>query len=216
MLRHTPYWLSAAGAIAGITCISPAKAILTYNIFQSGGDVVVSTTGSLTIGDPLPNDISCINPGSIFSVSASICTGPSSIVLPIYAITGPASFNGTVAADGASSVAGLPTALTGNPETFLGTGFIGLPSTYPSGSPIISSATFSSTTLATLGFTTTGPIGTWTLTDGGDVIHVVLGPPEPAAVPGPLPLLGAGAAFSFSRRLRRRDRLSRSAPGSRH
>ena len=33
------------------------------------------------------------------------------------------------------------------------------------------------------------------------------GAPPAAAVPGPLPLLGAGAAFGFSRRLRRRVAL---------
>jgi MYXO-CTERM domain-containing protein len=36
--------------------------------------------------------------------------------------------------------------------------------------------------------------------------QVVLGPPSPSGttVPGPLPLLGAGAAFGWSRRLRKR------------
>jgi hypothetical protein len=59
--------------------------------------------------------------------------------------------------------------------------------------PIVSSATFSSSTLAGLGFTiSSGLIGTWTLADTLDTINVVLGPP--AAVPGPLPLFGAAAA----------------------
>jgi len=40
---------------------------------------------------------------------------------------------------------------------------------------------------------------------GFDKSKVVLGPPTPpSGVPGPLPLLGVGAAFGFSRRLRRR------------
>jgi hypothetical protein len=46
-----------------------------------------------------------------------------------------------------------------------------------------SSATFGSTTLATLGFTTTGPFGSSTLVDGGDNINVAVGPPEPIPVP---------------------------------
>jgi hypothetical protein len=58
-----------------------------------------------------------------------------------------------------------------------------------------------------MGFTTTGLIGTWTLAGTGDTINVVLGPPaapQSTAVPGPLPLLGAAAAFGWTRRLRRR------------
>ena len=79
-------------------------------------------------------------------------------------------------------------------------------STYASGTPIVSSATFNGTTLAGLGFTTTGLIGTWTLDGTSETIQVILGAPtQPGApVPGPLPLLGASAAFSWSRRLRKR------------
>jgi hypothetical protein len=40
---------------------------------------------------------------------------------------------------------------------------------------------------------------------------VILGAPT-AAVPGPLPLLGAGAAFGWSRRLRRRIAAPLSTP----
>ncbi len=35
--------------------------------------------------------------------------------------------------------------------------------------------------------------------------------PAPSEVPGPLPLLGAGAAFGFSRRLRKRVKLAGAA-----
>lgn len=45
----------------------------------------------------------------------------------------------------------------------------------------------------------TGALGSWTLNLQG---------PTPAAVPGPLPLLGAGAAFGWSRRLRKRSRAA--------
>jgi MYXO-CTERM domain-containing protein len=75
---------------------------------------------------------------------------------------------------------------------------------YISNAPIVSSATFNGTTLAGLGFTTTGLIGTWSLTGTSETIKVFIGNPASAAVPGPLPLLGAGAAFGWSRRLRKR------------
>ena len=83
----------------------------------------------------------------------------------------------------------------------------GINGPYVSNTPIVSSATYDGQTLASLGFTiNSGLIGTWTLGGTSDTIQVFLGPPSPsgAAVPGPLPLLGAGAAFGWSRRLRRR------------
>ena len=76
--------------------------------------------------------------------------------------------------------------------------------------PIVSSATFNGQTLASLGFTTTGLIGTWTIDGTSESIQVFLGPP--AAVPGPLPLVGAAAAFGFSRRLRKRIAAPLSTP----
>jgi hypothetical protein len=82
-------------------------------------------------------------------------------------------------------------------------GQVGLKSSYVSGSPIQSEAIFASRTLSGFGITTTGLLGTWTLDGTGDTIQVFIGAPA-AAVPGPLPLLGAGAAFGWSRRLRKR------------
>ncbi len=88
-------------------------------------------------------------------------------------------------------------------------------SSYSSGDSIISSATYSNTSLVGLGFTAaSGEIAEWTLQPAStadpytafDKIKIVLSrtPTPPSGVPGPLPLLGVGAAFSFSRRLRRR------------
>jgi hypothetical protein len=62
------------------------------------------------------------------------------------------------------------------------------------GTPIVSSATFLNRNPAELGFTAPGLIGTWTLrhTTTHDWIKVVV-----SSVPGPLPLLGAAAAFGW-------------------
>lgn len=174
-----------------------AKAVLTYNIFESAGNVVVQTSGSLNLPSPIGTG-ACNAHGMINSSIATICTGPFTANLSTYPITGPTSFNGPVTAF-ANSSTGIATILTG-------TNAIGLPAAYVSGAPIVSSSTFNGQTLASLGFTTTGLIGTWTLGGTSDTIQVFLGPPSPsgAAVPGPLPLLGAGAAFGWSRRLRKR------------
>ena len=177
-----------------------AKAVLTYNIFESAGNVVVQTSGSLnfTGATQLGSDNCSGANGAILAYNAAVCTGTSTSS-PRYSITGPGNFNGTRLFR-ASSVAGIFTGLLGIGGYFL------IDPVYISNSPIVSSATFNSQTLASLGFTTTGLIGTWSLTGTSETIQVILGAPAPpaAAVPGPLPLFGAGVAFGWSRRLRKR------------
>ena len=181
-----------------------AKAVLTYNIFESAGNVVVQTSGSLNLTGATPaagGPRFCFFDGVIASSIGYICTGPGSIT-SAYEISGPTSFNGTVLAVPASNVSGIATILLGDNQG--PPGFFAIDPAYLSGTPIVSSATYNGQTLATLGFTTTGLIGTWSLTGTSETIKVFLGNPPSAAVPGPLPLLGAGAAFGWSRRLRKR------------
>ena len=172
-----------------------AKAVLTYNIFESAGNVVVQTSGSLNLtGATLLGQAQCGN-AYIDSSEAIICSGPD-LSVDLYNITGPALFNGSVSAS-ADSVSDITASFTGGEGLFIiGPGYV-------SNTPVVSSATFNSTTLAGLGFTTTGLIGTWTLDGTSETIQLILGPPT-AAVPAPLPLFGAGAAFGWSRRLRKR------------
>jgi hypothetical protein len=188
-----------------------AKALLTYYISENAGNVEVKAVGSLL----LPNSfgsIACntVPGGAIISSAAVVCTGPDGN-MNLYNVQGPSSFNRTVFIFDANSVSGIPTGIDGGgtPPVF------GIDTGYTPGTPISSTATFNSTTLAGIGFTTTGLLGTWTLqpADGSDpytandTIQVVIGAPPPAAVPGPLPLLGAGAAFGWARRLRKRTQL---------
>jgi hypothetical protein len=98
-------------------------------------------------------------------------------------------------------VSGIGTTLFG-----LGNQF-SIDNTYSNNTEIISSATFNAQSLAGLGITATGLIGTWQVdgVSGPDgQINVVVGAPAVASVPGPLPLFGAAAAFGWSRKLRRR------------
>ena len=188
-----------------------AKAVLTYNIFESAGNVVVQTSGSLNLTGVNPSTTFNDRCGSgydglILSASGVICTGPAPASgIPIYDISGPNNFNGTVAAFTASSVSGIFTNLAGSISSFV------IDPAYVSNSTIVSSATFNGTDLATLGFTTTGLIGTWTINGTSESIQVILGAPA-AAVPGPLPLFGAAAAFGWSRKLRRRIAAPLSTP----
>jgi len=180
-----------------------AKALLTYYISEKAGNVDVQAVGSLLLPNPgFQATCGGVPSGQVSSTFASICTGPTGTV-NFYNIQGPASFDGTVSIQPADSVSGIPTNLNGGANLF------GIDPGYTPGTPITSAATFNSSTLAGIGFTTTGLLGTWTLQpkDGSDpytandTIQVVIGAPP---VPGPLPLLGAGAAFGWARRLRKR------------
>jgi hypothetical protein len=201
-VRSTLLGVPAALALLAAGSWQPAQALLTYNIFETpGGDVVVETNGSLNLPTLGGEPGGCGANGGIISSFAFVCTGPAAFVPSYRLIASQTTFNGTVLRIGASSVSGIFTHLNGSRSLFF------IDSTYTSGTPIVSSATFNNTTLRGLGFTTTGLIGTWTLEGTGDQIEVVL-----TEVPGPLPLLGAGAAFGFSRRLRRRIRTSQATP----
>ena len=185
-----------------------AKALLTYYISENAGNVEVQAVGSLLLPNPVSQSDCGFAPGGVIDSSlAYICAGPDGN-MNWYDIQGPTSFNGTVAIAPADSVSGIPTLLYGALVFAIDLG-------YTPGTPISSTATFNSRTLAGLGFTTTGLLGTWTLqpADGSDpytandTIQVVIGAPPSASVPGPLPLLGAGAAFGWARRLRKRTQL---------
>ena len=77
----------------------------------------------------------------------------------------------------------------------------GINPTYTLNQPFFSSATFNGKSLASEGFTARGLVGTWTINGTSESINVYIGP---IPTPSPLPLLGAGAAFGWSRRLRKR------------
>lgn len=196
--------LAAATIVSGE---SPAHAILNYYIYESGGNVIVETAGSLNLPSPTTTS-SCIFNGALSSPSALICTGVDTSMNG-YALQATAGFGGSAFLFPASAVSGISTELAGNAPLFY------IDPLYVNNTSIISNAAFAVQTLAGLGFNTPGLVGTWSLVGTGDTINVCVGNPgspcgASPAVPGPLPLLGAAAAFGFSRRLRHRVSLSRS------
>jgi hypothetical protein len=202
--------LLAAPAILLLTQ-GQAKAILNIRIFDDGPDLKITVDGALSqLSTPTSTATEqCGFDGGIVgefsgSVAASaLCTG-SNQFLDVYSIsTTPSGFGGTPILYPASSVTGpgfwfAGLAYNGNPRLQAS---IGMPAGYTAGTTLLSSATFNGTSLAAEGFTTTGLVGTWTLVGTTESINVYIGP---SSVPGPLPLLGASAAFGWSRRLRRR------------
>jgi hypothetical protein len=189
-LAKLPFLLGIPAA--SILLAGKADAILTYTIFESGSNVVVQTTGSLsTLGSQPPIGGYCGGDGLLQPSLGIVCAGPDEL-LAFYPIIGPSSFEGTANVFADSST-GLSSGLFGD------FGLFGILPTYTLDSEIASTSTFNNATLASLGFTTFGLLGTWTIGNGSntDSIKVVI-------VPAPLPLLGAAAAFGWSRRLRRR------------
>ncbi|MFN7898395.1 MAG: hypothetical protein ACK5N0_01855 [Synechococcaceae cyanobacterium] len=195
------YSLGCLAAAALLTDGRPAHAILNYYIYEDAGNVIVETAGSLTLSSPV-GSIQCGANGAIISPYL-LCTGVDT-TMERYSLSGPDGFGGTANLFPASNVSGITTGFDGGSG---GPQFFAIASGYSNGTPIISSATFNGQSLAGFGFNTPSVVGPWTLTSTNDTINVVIGSAPPAAVPGPLPLLGVGAAFGFSRRLRRRVAL---------
>lgn len=175
-----------------------SEAILAYEFIQQGSDVGLTVSGSLS-GLPAGLPSNTTGPSIIGPSLAIIASG--NLSGTNYFISGPANF-GT----------GGPNLMSysGDPFSFgFGNSLI-LSNTYAQGSAISGSGLFTGKTLADLGLSaTSGLLGTWTI--GSDTIEVWAGA-KPAASPTPLSLLGATAAFAYSRRLRARVRQGSSTP----
>jgi hypothetical protein len=198
--------LLAAPAVLVLTQ-GRAEAILNINIFQSGADVVVRTSGSLgSLPNPLYSGNCSFNNGAYESSNELICTGPSNNI-NAYLISSPSGIPGTVDYLGADSSSGSSVAFQSRPDLNLFRLFLE-PSF--SGGEIFSESIYYNKTLSTdFGILTAGLFGTWSLqpANGSDPyianekINLIVGPPS---VPGPLPLFGTAAALAWSRQLRRR------------
>jgi MYXO-CTERM domain-containing protein len=202
-----------------------AKAVLNFNIFQSGADVVIQGSGSINLtGATAGPTVNCLssggptNSGGIFSSIAALSSGnPTTTDCTPYQLqitttsfgTGPNSptFTSTALSTGAYRVA-----VFGNPSQF-GAPFFVIGPNYLSDSPISVSTRLVGVSLAQLAFSpTSGLIGTWSLIGSGDTITASIIDEPVASTPAPLPLLGAGAAFGWSRRLRKRITAPLSTP----
>ena len=193
-----------------ITWAQPAQAVLIFNFYELGGNLVVEGTGSLSLpSSPLSTSGGF---GGLLYLDDEFFTGPSS-PMNAYGITGPSTLGLGI----------VPTFTTSSSDSGIALGLaysngdFYIDSTYVSGSAISSSSTFNGITLASLGMPTSGILGTWTVFEPGerkltyfDTISVQVNASSsgsPANVPGPLPILGLAAAFGFSRKLRKRIKL---------
>lgn len=194
--------LAASAAVSA----GNAQAVLVLEFLQEGADVRLNVSSSLTgLPSVQANDRTCFQSAvrpNTFRIFGGCSTLPS---LQEYPITGPANIG--------TSLNQFLLSYSGDPF-YIWTAFngFGLPSTYVPGNSISGTGLISGESLSSLGLISTTPgavLGTWTI--GSDSIQARIGGGGGAAVPGPLPLFGAAAAFAHSRRLRARLRTG-SAP----
>jgi len=209
--RFTPL-LAAPAAL--LLSQGQAKAVLNVRIFDDGPNLKITVTGSISsLGNSAAPDAACLTYGFLSGQfdptdPSILCTGIDQ-TSPFYSVTGPAGFGGSGYIN-ATSVQGLNfqlypssynTGVNTSPAYDPYKGTYTIDTAYVLGQDFFSSATFNGKSLASEGFTARGLVGTWAINGTSESINVYIGP---AAVPGPLPLLGVGAAFGWSRRLRKR------------
>ena len=156
----------------------PAKAVLDYNTYESSGNVVIETDGSLSALPTSTGSNSCGLSGFYYADFAAICTGPD-MIAPFYPISCPTSFTPGSGSYQASSVSGITSTFSGIQQVFM------ISNTYVLGTPIISEAIFNGRTLADFGLTpSSGLLGTWTLNGTTESINVrVYNPSVPGTPP---------------------------------
>lgn len=172
-----------------------AQAILVFEFLEQGSDVRLNVSGSLTglPASPYPSSACYGNSVRPNTIRILACVDGQ-----YYPVT-----NG-------------PSAIGTSTDYSTLVGYVGTPlfmaydelvlSSYSEGDPITGTGLLTGQSFSSLGLNSTTPgalLGSWTI--GTDSIEVRIGGGG-AAVPGPLPLLGAAAAFAHSRRLRARLR----------
>lgn len=169
--------LRLIAAAAAILLTNSAYAAYTAYIYESGGNVIASGSGSLNltgaVGAGGGTTVALIAP--MFGL---LHTGVVGNVNRYTNIVGPALFGSGPPAP-ASSSAGDLVGIRGVVGEFF------VPAGYVSGAPLSSSAVLNATTIATLGITP----GTYVWTWAGDTFTVNVGTPPPAPAPAPIPTL---------------------------
>ncbi|MEB3332523.1 MAG: hypothetical protein VKI83_08535 [Synechococcaceae cyanobacterium] len=227
--RITPFLKSSAfiatlAPAAVLLAPQASHADLNYVFSQVGSDVVLNVNGSVTLPTPYLTGFSDAITASVQDIPASISSGTAPFPTPmdIYRLTkGPFAAFGTypLTFTAATSSSGAVHRLDSDDESPTNSFWYFPTGTYTSGSPLSSTMTFANKTFASMGLDPTGAPYEWTFngtggTTGIPLERIIVSFAAPQSVPGPLPLLGAGAAFGWSRRLRRRARLTRaSQPG---
>jgi hypothetical protein len=181
----------------------PANALLTFNFQEVGTDVVLTTSGSFSTGTlPTPSGSTTSNLSPFIQVAGgNINTGVGgSVTSSNYRLAGPNFTLGTTTGTlNPTASSGDRVRLTSGFGTALDPKSLQIFDGYTLGTPINASMTFAGS-FASLGLKPVGTTFTYQFLDGGvDAVTVTF-----TEIPAPLPLLGLAAAFSASRRLRKK------------
>jgi hypothetical protein len=198
---HHRNLILAAACSACLFSANSASAFVTIQVSEVGADVIATYTGSVN-----PNGLT---PSSPIALAGALL--PSNGVI---------SWGGALGAGLSTDVyLGLTTqsfgpgssafyqALTSGSAFGIQSNGLYVPSGYTSGTAISGSTRFSGHNFSSLGLTPGTYTWTWGSGPNADSAVLTIGSapsPGPAAAPGPLPLFGAAAAYTWSRRLRRR------------
>lgn len=207
-----------------LTVASPAKAVLNYYIYQDGPDVKIDVAGTLALPQKATNTgCPSSTAGQFYYINSSniICTGPGSVNLDQFRTSPNTDLTilPTSPLDASSSTATTSFSLAWGPgyTSAIGSGLYGIQDVASAITGISSSSVYSNKNLATdFGLTTLGLFTSFTLLPNdssdpytaNDTINIYVGPPPAPtpSVPGPIPVIGAWAAYAFSRRIRSRIR----------
>lgn len=218
--RPALQWL-AGGAVAACCLLAPrpAEALLLFTVQQDGADVVVrgKSIGAVNVGTLGTSVGNVDNLIQIDGVLGQLGTGrgkafpadttPANIVNLIgYSVMGPDSF---AAPDGGFAFGNSSDSAAQSIYLDAFNGVLYLPSAYAGDYAIDSTTVFSGVTLQDLGLSRGTYDWTWGSSQLSETFRLEIDP-----VPAPLPLLGAGAAFCWSRRLRRRLQVGQSGAAS--
>lgn len=202
MLRKILQGLALVGTLSAALNGGPASALLRINIYDSGSGVSASFNGSVNTNGLTPYASSSIigGIGASFGIawSSSITSGVPSNIWSGLTPPDPFAFGPLI----------FPQVDNGGDPLFLRANYIDLPTGYVSGTSISNSMFFTGQTFASIGLMP--GTYTWAWGSGPNVDSAVM-TISTSEVPGPLPLLGVGAAFGWSRRLRRLCRRGSSA-----
>ena len=164
-------------ALAAWLALSPAHAVLTFRLTESGGNVALTATGSVNTAALVPTFPGACGAGTgVVNPSAGqFCTG-AGVAIRHAGLIGPASFGpgGLIQGTGSS---------TGDNVYMVGVlGELYLPVGYVSGAPLSGTSQFPGTTLAAMGVTPGTYIWTFGAGPTADSVVFVVGV-APAGVP---------------------------------
>jgi hypothetical protein len=207
--KFGPWHLLGASTTAAALVLAtpqPAEAVLVFNIIEQLTGITIKGTGSIVTPDTNKGADPHVT-SARFATSASmhqIVSGNPADRGLRFNLSGPANF-------GTTPVGTIEATLSSGDFIRLGPSQkrLTLPSGYISGASLSTTSFYASRTLADLGITPNfrGSLGTWDVVNASGLKFDEV---QFAVVPGPLPILGAGVAFGFSRRLRRRISESKS------